>query len=191
MINTIIVDDEKLAREEMRYLLGKYSDVQIIGEAGSGQEALALVRERMPDLVMLDIQMPGMNGFQLVEHLSEEELTPAIVFVTAYDEFAVQAFEISAVDYLLKPVDAGRLAQSLDRVRKQMGAPPITQDDLRRLMRQLEAGVPIRTARPPRLSVRKGDRYLLVDPCDVTYGYILDGVVFLATTKFTGMTAYG
>lgn len=189
MISVLIVDDEKPAREEMRYLLDKHGDVEIIGEAGSVQEALGLVHERMPDLVMLDIQMPGTNGFQFVEHLSDEDILPAIVFVTAYDDFAVHAFEISATDYLLKPVDEERLAESLDRVRKNL-KPSISQEELLRLVRQLEGGAPARSDRPPRLSVRKGDRFLLVDPAEVTHGYILDGVVFLATPKFIGMTAH-
>lgn len=190
MINALIVDDEKLARDELRYLLGKHDDVRVLGEAESGHEALDLIRAQMPDLVLLDIQMPGMNGFELVERLNEEDMVPAIVFVTAYDEFAVRAFEISAVDYLLKPVDEERLAQSLNRVRKQLVPSSLSQEELLRLVRNLGNGVPASGERPPRLSVRKGDRYLLVDPAEVTHGYIVDGVVFLATPKFTGMTMH-
>ena len=191
MITALIVDDEKPARDEMRYLLGRHDDVMVLGEAASVEEALAICQREMPDLVILDIQMPGTNGFGLVERLSEEEGTPAIIFVTAYDEFAVQAFEISATDYLLKPVDEKRLAESLDRVRRQVEHTPPSTEELLRIMQQLDGGKarPLHS-RPPRLSVRKGDRYHLTDPAAVTHCYIVDGVVFIATPKFTGITAH-
>lgn len=191
MINALIVDDEKLAREEMRYLLGKHEDVRVLGEAGSVEEALALAEGQMPDLVILDIHMPGMNGFHLVERLQEGQNPPAIVFVTAYDEFAVQAFDISATDYLLKPVEEERLAESLERVRRQREQATVTGEGLLRIMRQFGNSVPGPSQeRPLRLSVKKGDRYFLIDPAGITHCYIIDGVVFIATAKFTGVTAH-
>lgn len=190
MIRALIVDDEKPARDEMRYLLSRHEDVSVLGEAGSVDEALALVDVQMPDLVFLDIQMSDKNGFHLVERLRERERAPAIVFVTAYDEFAVQAFEISATDYLLKPVEEERLAESLDRVRRQLVQSPASQEELLRIVRQLGSGPQSPRERPPRLSVRKGDRYFLVDPAEVTHCYIVEGVVFLATTRVTGITTH-
>jgi len=190
MIETLIVDDEKLARDEVRFLLERHNDVLVVGEAASAHEALALMREHVPDLMLLDIQMPGMNGFELVELLGEEDLLPYIIFITAYDEYAIQAFEVNAVDYVLKPVDEDRLAQSLDRVRKQLSSRTLADGDLLRLVRQLREGAAPDTQRPPKLPVRKGDRYLLVDPSDVTHGYIIDGVVFLVTSAFTGITSH-
>jgi DNA-binding LytR/AlgR family response regulator len=191
MITALIVDDEKLARDELRYLLGKHDDVRVLGEAANVQEALACVANEVPDLVLLDIQMPGATGFELVERLSEQERTPQVIFVTAYDEYAVRAFEISATDYLLKPVDEERLAESLERVRRSAGADTASREELLRLLRQLgEEASKGRQTRPPRLSVRKGDRYILVDPSEVTHAYIVEGVVFVATPRFTGMTAH-
>jgi two-component system LytT family response regulator len=117
MLNTLIVDDEALARRGLKHRLHSATDVQVIGEARNGREAVEMIRKHAPDLVFLDIQMPGMDGFDVVRAFSAEEL-PAIVFVTAFDEFAVKAFEANAVDYILKPIEDERLKNALDRVRK-------------------------------------------------------------------------
>ncbi len=117
MLNTLIVDDEALARRGLKHRLQASSDVHVIGEARNGREALELIRKHVPDLVFLDIQMPGMDGFDVIRALTPEEL-PAIVFVTAFDQFAIKAFEANAVDYILKPIEDDRLKQALDRVRK-------------------------------------------------------------------------
>lgn len=119
MIDVLIVDDEPYARKGMRILLAGVEDIEIVGEAGSGVEAVDQIRQQQPDLVFLDIQMPGMNGFQVLENLTAEEL-PVVVFVTAFDEYAVQAFEACAFDYLLKPVKEARLQKSLDRARSEL-----------------------------------------------------------------------
>ncbi len=121
IINTLIVDDEALARRGLKHRLQHAADVHIIGEARNGREALALIREHQPDLVFLDIQMPGMSGFDVVRELGPGEL-PAIVFVTAFDEFAVKAFEANAVDYILKPIEDERLQAALQRVRERQSA---------------------------------------------------------------------
>ncbi len=190
MITAVIIDDEQPARDELHYLLRKHADIEVTGEAASGTAAVELIGERAPDLVFLDIQMPGMTGFQVVQELMDrvEEL-PAIVFVTAYDEYAVRAFEVSAVDYLLKPVEEERLAQALDKVRKQAAATALSPEELSRLVRQMEEGERTATL-PHRISVRKGDRYVLVDPNDVTHAYVVDGVVCLCTSKLNGMTTH-
>ncbi len=116
ILKTLIVDDESLARRGLAHRLKNIADVEIVGEAQNGREALRLIREKAPDLVFLDIQMPGISGFEVVQQLDIETM-PVILFLTAYDEYAVQAFEANALDYILKPIDEERLHQVLDKVR--------------------------------------------------------------------------
>lgn len=118
MIRAIIVDDEPLALDVMRSLLRAHNDVDVLGAYRSGSRALDAIHEFGPDLVFLDIQMPGMSGFELISKLQPEHM-PAVIFATAFDSFAVKAFDVHAVDYLLKPIDPARLAKSLQRVRQQ------------------------------------------------------------------------
>ena len=113
-MKALIVDDERLARLELRRLLAAHPEVEILGEARGGEEALALIPKLAPDLIFLDIQMPGMTGFDLLERLED---LPQTIFTTAYDEYALKAFEVNALDYLLKPVVPARLAAALARVR--------------------------------------------------------------------------
>lgn len=113
MIKAIIVDDERLARQELRNLLSSFNNIEVITECQNAQEAVEQIGKLQPDLVFLDIQMPGKNGFQVLEEL---ERVPQVIFVTAYDEYALQAFEVSALDYLVKPVDQERLSEALKRV---------------------------------------------------------------------------
>jgi two-component system response regulator AlgR len=120
-MKVLIVDDEPPARDRLRALLADFSDVQVIGGAGDGSAALDLIQERLPDVVISDIRMPGMNGLEMARHLSELEHAPAVIFLTAHDDHALQAFELQAVDYLLKPVRAERLRTALDRARKLHG----------------------------------------------------------------------
>ena len=113
-MKALIVDDERIARQELRRLLAAHPGVEVAGDARSGQEALELIPKLAPDLVFLDIQMPGMTGFELLERLDD---VPQVVFTTAYDEYAIRAFEVNALDYLLKPIAPARLAAALERVR--------------------------------------------------------------------------
>jgi two-component system LytT family response regulator len=117
MIQAILVDDEKLAREGLKNLLKEFPEVQIIGEASNADEALELIDKLKPQLVFLDVQMPEKTGFDLLEDLIE---TPAIIFTTAYDEYALKAFEVNALDYLLKPVIKERLAEAVQKAKKQI-----------------------------------------------------------------------
>ncbi len=116
ILKTLIVDDESLARRGLAHRLKNIADVEIVGEARNGREALKLIGEKKPDLVFLDIQMPGISGFEVVKELDIETM-PVILFLTAYDEYAVKAFEVNALDYILKPIDEERLHQVLDKVR--------------------------------------------------------------------------
>lgn len=118
-LRTLIVDDEELARRGLELRLAKRSDVVVCGSARNGREALEMVRRLGPDVIMLDIQMPGMSGFDLLERLAGSSM-PAIIFVTAYDRFAIRAFEASALDYLLKPIDEDRLDEALGRAHRRV-----------------------------------------------------------------------
>jgi two-component system LytT family response regulator len=115
-LRTLIVDDEKLARRGLKIRLEDIEGVEVIGECVNGQEALAAIAEQAPDLIFLDIQMPGMSGFDVVANLQQDNM-PMIIFVTAFDEYAVEAFEVRAVDYILKPIDSDRLEAAVQRAR--------------------------------------------------------------------------
>lgn len=110
---TILIEDERLAREELKSLLKDYLEIEIIGEAKNGEEGIQMVKELKPDLIFLDINMPGMNGFEMIKQLDE---IPRVIFVTAYDEYALKAFEVNALDYILKPVDPERLRESIQKI---------------------------------------------------------------------------
>jgi len=126
VIRTLVVDDEPLAREGLRTRLALERDLEIVGEAADGPAAVAAIRRHLPDLVVLDVQMPGLDGFEVLSRVAGDCL-PAVIFVTAYDRYALRAFEVHAVDYLLKPLDAARLHNAVDRVRRDLargqGAP--------------------------------------------------------------------
>lgn len=110
---TLLIEDERLAREELKSLLKDYLEIDIIGEAKNGEEGIALIKEHNPDLVFLDINMPGMNGFEMLKQLED---LPRVIFVTAYDEYALKAFEVNALDYILKPVDPERLREAIQKL---------------------------------------------------------------------------
>lgn len=127
MIRAMIIDDERLARQEIRNLLQNFSDIEIVAESGIVEEALDLIEKENPDLLLLDIQMPGKTGFELLEELDGR--APEVIFVTAYDEYALKAFEVNALDYLMKPVEEDRLRESITKIKKRIAernenAPP-------------------------------------------------------------------
>ena len=110
---TLIIEDERLAREELKLLLKDYLEIEIIGEAKNGEEGLQKIKEQKPDLLFLDVSMPGMTGFEMLKHLEE---IPRVIFVTAYDEYALKAFEVNALDYILKPVDPDRFKEAIAKL---------------------------------------------------------------------------
>ncbi len=112
-MKAIIIDDERLARQELKNLLSAYSEIQIVGEANNAEAAVEQIKQLKPDVIFLDIQMPGKNGFELLEEISG---VPEVVFVTAYDEYAIRAFEVNALDYLLKPVQPNRLGETIKKL---------------------------------------------------------------------------
>jgi DNA-binding LytR/AlgR family response regulator len=187
MIRTVIIDDEPLAREELCFLLKEVDDVTIVGQAENGHAALEIIHRLTPDLILLDIQMPGMDGFQLIEEMIFLEHLPAIIFTTAYDRYAMKAFEVSAVDYLLKPIEKGRLEKALQKVRNSLRAGRASVEErLEALLRSLDQGRP----KVSRISIKKGDRYIPIDVEDIVYAYISDGVVYARLEKAEGMLNY-
>ncbi|MGZ4157330.1 MAG: LytR/AlgR family response regulator transcription factor, partial [Bacteroidia bacterium] len=112
-MKAIIIDDERLARQELKNLLTPYPEIEIVGEANNAETAIESIKQLKPDVIFLDIQMPGKNGFELLEEISG---VPEVVFVTAYDEYAIRAFEVNALDYLLKPVQSNRLAETVKKI---------------------------------------------------------------------------
>jgi len=142
-LRTLIVDDEPLARERVRMMLGMHDDVAVIGEVGDGRQAIDAIRHHRPDLVFLDVQMPGVDGFGVLRDL-EGEIMPHVVFVTAYDQYALRAFEVHALDYVLKPFNADRFSQALQRARtaiakRDEGEGTVDKDRLRSLVASLTA----------------------------------------------------
>jgi two-component system, LytTR family, response regulator len=170
-IRALIVDDEPLARDGMRLMLRGLQEVEVVGEAGDGLSALRAIGTLRPDVVLLDIQMPGLNGFDVVEQTSATHL-PLIVFVTAYDEHAIRAFEVHAFDYLLKPVNRERLTEAMARVRADLarGAPGRERVlDVVSDARRAAGLAPASPRHTVRFTVRDRDRYVLVRAADIDW----------------------
>ena len=171
MIRTLVIDDEQPARERLRQLLTAHPDVEVVGEAEDGLQAAERIAELTPDLVLLDIQMPGASGLDVAASLGRPR--PAVIFCTAYDQYAVDAFELSALDYLLKPVNRARLAAALDRVRS-AGAP----HGRDRALEQLSHAAGLA---PTRFLARRGARFRVVPVTEVVAFTFVDGVTHLVT----------
>ena len=203
-ISALIIDDEQLARDELAYLLERESDVDVVGQGANGIEAVELIEEYHPDLVFLDVQMPGLDGFAVIQRVMDRHRKlkngeiwklPQFVFATAYDQYAVRAFDVNAVDYLLKPFDRGRLEKALERVRSRMtsgttannnGESPIESqlDALLHLLKNPQGGG--RGAAPAKLIVQAGSRLLLVDQAEICFAEIDEGVIRVVTQQFEG-----
>jgi two-component system LytT family response regulator len=166
-IRALIVDDEPLARERIRSLLRQEADVEVVGEAADGQSALQALRELRPDLLFLDVQMPGFDGFRLLEKLDADQM-PVTVLVTAFDRYALQAFEIHALDYLLKPFDRRRFQESLRRARDQLRQAP--SEEFGRRMLALYKDIANGTGRYlERLVVKSAGRVLFVPVSEIDW----------------------
>jgi two-component system LytT family response regulator/two-component system response regulator LytT len=218
-LKALIVDDEKLARDELEYLLGSIDDVEVVAQGKNGIEAIALVPRLEPDVVFLDVQMPGLDGFAVLRKLLEKtgpETLPQIIFATAFDKYAVRAFEVNAVDYLLKPFDRGRLEQAIDRVRARLQNPTLqnptqnpTQaghetaassprtptlsreqvDSLIRLIEQQSGGAhPNGRNSSSKIVVQAGTRMLLVDQKELCFAAIDEGVISVSTPTLEGQS---
>lgn len=171
----LLIDDEAPARERFRRLLAAHTDtVTVVGEAANARDGLAALATENPDLLFLDIQMPGLDGFGLLQQAAPR---PRVIFVTAFAEYAVRAFEENAVDYLLKPVEPARLAAALDRLGTAPDTGRLAPDQLDALIAQLRPA-----PAPTTLPVRLGDRFLFVPLADITYFEARDKYVYLHTT---------
>ncbi|MES1258024.1 MAG: LytTR family DNA-binding domain-containing protein [Acidobacteriota bacterium] len=181
-MSAIIADDEELARTELRFLLEEIGDVEVIGTAANGLEAVELIRALDPALAFLDIQMPGLDGLSVVRRLKEQEIEPPhVIFSTAWDHFAVEAFRLEAMDFILKPVERERLAETVERARRVV-ADRITEPPA-------VASAP----RPPafnRLLVKSGARNMIVDPQELIYATIDSGVITLVTAQVEGQSSF-
>ena len=183
-LSAVIVDDEQLARDELAYLLKDLDDVSIVAQGKNGVEAVNLIREHNPDLVFLDVQMPGLDGFGVIKKLLDRKVPlPKIVFATAFDQYAVKAFEVNAVDYLLKPFDKKRVAQSVRKARAKLESTNSSSDRLETLVRMLESQKP----QSSKILIKAVGRLFLVDQKDICYASIEDGVITVVTSGPTGM----
>jgi two-component system response regulator LytT len=186
-INTLIVDDEKPARDELAFLLKSFPEVHLVGQGKNGVEALALIKEHSPDLVFLDVQMPGLNGFGVIKKLMDRKgKLPHIVFATAFDNYAVQAFEVNAVDYVLKPFDKARLARAVQRAKKALEADASPTERLETLVTQMGAA----KTPPVKLLVKTQQRLFLVDADDVLFASIEDGTITVVSREVEGTSNY-
>ncbi|HKV25687.1 MAG TPA: LytTR family DNA-binding domain-containing protein [Candidatus Acidoferrum sp.] len=188
-INTIIVDDEKPAREELAYLLKAFPEVNLIGQGKNGVEAVSLIKEHTPDLVFLDVQMPGLDGFGVLKKLVERKMKiPHVVFATAYDQYAVQAFDVNAVDYVLKPFDKARIAKAIQRARKVLETQTPATERLEQLVTQLEA-TKTGTQRV-KILVNSQQRLLLVNGEDIIFATVEGNSVVVVTRDVEGASNY-
>jgi two-component system, LytTR family, response regulator LytT len=182
-LSTVVIDDEKLACDELSYLLKDFPEIEVIATGNNGLQGLELIQKLEPELVFLDVQMPGLDGMGVVRQLREKGVDlPHFIFVTAYDQYAVEAFRLEAMDYLLKPVDKNRLAESVERARRsiQEKRPP-----------EPAAAAKASTSTPrTKLLVRANNRNFIVDANDVIYATIDNGLISLVTTHLDGQSNY-
>jgi len=186
-LSAVIVDDEQLARDELAYLLKNSDDVNVVAQGKNGLEAVSLIKEHNPDLVFLDVQMPGLDGFGVIKRLLDKKIPlPKIVFATAFDQYAVKAFEVNAVDYLLKPFDKKRVAQSVQKARTQQEVEGLPAEKIDNLVRMLQAPKP----QSQKILLKAVGRMFLVDQREICYASIEDGVITVVTAGTGGMEGH-
>ena len=181
-LRALVVDDEPLAREELCFLLQELGGIDVVGQAGNGPEAVELVGRHVPDVVFLDVQMPGLTGFEVAHRLVSRDSAPSIVFVTAFDRHALEAFEVNAVDYLLKPVEMGRLDTAVQRVRRRLAESRPLNDQIERIVQLVEA----RQTRRAQVAVKAGERFLLVQADDIIFASMADESINIVTSQTSG-----
>jgi two-component system LytT family response regulator/two-component system response regulator LytT len=196
-ISALIIDDEQLARDELKYLLDATGSVEVLAEGANGIEAVELIREYQPDVVFLDVQMPGLDGFAVLKKLIEHhDPLPQIIFATAFDQYAVRAFDVNAIDYLLKPFDKNRVMQALERARVRLQETAQTEgeravevragevrvDALLRLIEQHQSPRP----QSAKIVLQAQSRLLLADQKDICFASIDDGVISVVTPTLEG-----
>jgi two-component system LytT family response regulator/two-component system response regulator LytT len=180
-LTAVVADDEQPARDELCYLLGQLEGVEVVGRAANGMEAVDSISRLDPDVAFLDIQMPGLTGLEVARQIRESGAGSAVVFVTAFDQRAVEAFEVNAVDYLLKPVEASRLTEAVQRVRsRRLDSLPLA-DQLDRLVRMMAPA-----NRPAQVAVKAHERYVLVQADDIIYASVVDDSITIVTGQVSG-----
>ena len=185
VLTAIIVDDEQLASDELAFLLRDYSDIEIVATGKNGLEALKLIESLEPDLVFLDVQMPGLDGLSVIQKLREKNIPlPHFVLATAYDQYALEAFRLEALDYLLKPVEKDRLALTIDRARK------IVAEKAKGSASELPAQAPRPTPARTKLLVKSNGRNFIIDAHDVIYATINDGLITVVSPTVEGESNY-
>ena len=185
-LRAVLVDDEQLARDELGYLLGQVGGVEVIGQAVNGPEALTAIERLQPDVVFLDVQMPGLTGFEVARWLADHRTTSQIIFVTAYDQHAIEAFEVNAVDYLLKPVDPARLEVAVQRARRRISSHLPLDDQLEKIVRLVAE----RQNRRERLTIKVGERFLLVQADEIIHASLGGDAITVVTPQHVGTSNY-
>lgn len=186
-VPTVLADDEPLALDELAFLLREFPEIDIVGTAGNGVEAVERIESLEPDLVFLDVQMPGLDGLGVINKLREDRAPlPAIVLCTAYDQYALEAFKLEALDYLLKPVDRDRLALTIDRVRRVL----IDTEPAIPAPSSPTAAAPPAAPLPSKILLKAAGRHLIVDTADIVYATIEEGLITVVTTSFAGQSNY-
>jgi len=195
-LTAVLVDDEQLARDELTFLLGQAGNVTVVGQAINGVDALTTIDRLRPDVVFLDVQMPGLTGFEVARRMIEAESPSHIIFVTAYDQHAIEAFEVNAVDYILKPVDPVRLEVAVQRARRLIAferAPDIAAGAGGVTTAQLEKIVELvaeRKSHRERLALKVGERFLLVHAEDIVFASLADDVITVVAGRHIGASNY-
>src|SRR3954466_10341921 len=191
-LNAVIIDDEQLARDQLNFLLKSVGDVNVIAQGKNGVEGVNLIREHSPDLVFLDVQMPGLDGFGVIKKLLDKKVTmPQVVFATAFDQYAVKAFEVNAIDYLLKPFDKKRVTQAVEKAkarRKDAATNPETKIDALVKLLEAQSQVPQPSGRSSKVMIRAAGRLMLVDQKEICYASIEDGVISVVTQQMEGQS---
>jgi len=183
-LSAVIVDDEQLARDELAYLLKNADDINVVAQGKNGLEAVNLIKENNPDLVFLDVQMPGLDGFGVIKKLLDKKIPlPKIIFATAFDQYAVKAFEVNAVDYLLKPFDKKRVLQAIQKAKAKQDADEAPAERFETLVRMLES----QKQPAAKILLKTVGRMFLVDQKDICYAWIEDGVITVVTAGVSGM----
>jgi DNA-binding LytR/AlgR family response regulator len=175
-IRTIIIEDEKLARSRLKRMLASYENIEILGEAQNGQEGLELIEQIEPDLIFLDIKMPQLSGFEMLTKL---EKSPYIIFTTAYDQYALQAFDENTIDYLLKPISQAKLDRAISKASKILQKGSAIPFDFDRLIKAIDA----KQNRIKRFSVKVGDRIFIIPDNEIQFFHAEDKYTFLNTAK--------
>src|SRR4051794_23191769 len=182
-ITTVIADDEVLARNELAFLLKDFPEIEVAGMAANGLEAVEMIESLEPDLVFLDVQMPGLDGLGVIQHLRDKDIPlPHFVLATAFDQYAIEAFRLDALDYLLKPIEKDRLAETIGRAR--------------RIVQERQRSAPVEQAAPrpsslrSKILVRSGGRSFIVDAQDIVYATIDDGLITIVTSALEGESSY-